>query len=135
MNEILIYDAIGEDYFGNGVTAKSIHDQLSGMEGDVVVRLNSPGGDVFQGTAIYNILEQYKGGKVTMVVDGLAASAASVIAMAGHLTMADNSMLMIHNPWTVAAGDAEELRSNAELRREFPLAPMISRSQFSPRNN
>jgi ATP-dependent protease ClpP protease subunit len=79
------------------------------------VRINSPGGDVFDGFAIYNLLNQHEG-KVTVYVDGLAASAASVIAMAGdEIVMADNALMMIHDPWTMSVGNAAEMRETASL--------------------
>ena len=115
MNEILIYSDIGEDYFGDGVSAKSIKSQLENMSGELSVRVNSPGGDVFDGFAIYNLLNQYEG-EVTIHVDGLAASAASVIAMAGdNIVMAENALMMIHDPWTLSVGNAAEMRDTADL--------------------
>jgi ATP-dependent Clp protease protease subunit len=114
MNEILIYDDIGESWFSDGVTGKKIKEQLDEINGDVIVRINSGGGDVFEGIGIYNILKEHKG-NVTIKIDGWAASAASIIAMAGDtVSMAFNSQMMIHNPWTFAAGDASELTKVAE---------------------
>lgn len=78
------------------------------------LHINSPGGDVFEGVAIYNMLKQNKA-DIHVYIDGLAASIASVIAMAGDtITMPENSMLMIHNPWTIAQGNAKELRKIAD---------------------
>ena len=78
------------------------------------LHLNSPGGSVFEGTAIYNMLKQ-NNAKVNVYVDGLAASIASVIAMSGDtIFMPSNSMLMIHNAWTIAMGNADELRKQAD---------------------
>lgn len=115
MNEILIYSDIGEDIWGEGVTAKSVKAQLDKVEGDFSVRINSGGGDVFDGVAIYNLIKGHAG-KTTVYVDGLAASAASIIAMAGdEIIMAENSMLMIHDPWTVTVGSASEMRETADL--------------------
>lgn len=115
MNEILIYDDIGEGFFGGGVTALSVKSQLDKLSGDIKVRINSPGGDVFDGFAIHNLLKDYDG-QVDVVVDGLAASAASVIAMAGDtITMADNALMMIHDPWTIALGSSEDMSKTAEL--------------------
>lgn len=117
MPEILIYDAIGQDWFGEGVTAKSIKRQLDeySAETDITVRINSPGGDVFDGFAIFNLLRQHKA-TINVVIDGLAASAASVIAMAGDtVEMAENALLMIHNPYTFAVGDASEMLKTAEM--------------------
>jgi ATP-dependent Clp endopeptidase proteolytic subunit ClpP len=111
--EISIYDEIG----AWGVSAKSFMDELKsvGDVSDITLRLNSPGGSVFDGMAIYNQLKSHKA-QITVYIDGLAASMASVIAMAGDLVvMPENAMLMIHNPWTMTAGDAAELRKNADL--------------------
>ncbi|HCM4050930.1 TPA: ATP-dependent Clp protease proteolytic subunit, partial [Salmonella enterica subsp. enterica serovar Anatum] len=82
-NSISVFDVIGQDYWGEGVTAKRIASALRAMNGaDVTVNINSPGGDMFEGLAIYNLLREYEG-RVTVKVLGIAASAASVIAMAG----------------------------------------------------
>lgn len=109
MHDILIYDVIGASMMDEGITPKFITEQLSEADGaDVRVRINSPGGNVFDGIAILNILNGYEG-KLTTQVDGLAASAASVIALAGSETvMADGAMMMIHEPWTVTVGNAED---------------------------
>jgi ATP-dependent protease ClpP protease subunit len=115
--EILMYDQIGEDWWtGEGVTAKDVVAALVQADGaPIVVRINSPGGDVFEGYAIYNALANYKGG-VTTVVDGLAASAASWIALAGSsMSMAPLSMLMIHNSATLAMGDKHDLAATAAI--------------------
>lgn len=80
-----------------------------------MVRINSPGGDVFDGFAIYNLLKQHPA-RIKVKVDGLAASAASVVAMAGdEIEIADNALMMIHNPWTMAVGDAETMIETAAL--------------------
>lgn len=134
MKEILIYDAIGADFFGDGVTATAIAAELADTEGDILVRINSPGGDVFDGAAIYNLLRGYSKGAVDVVVDGLAASAASVIAMAGrNVTMAHNSLMMIHNPWTFAFGEASEMLKSAERLdtiKDTIIATYQSRSEL-----
>jgi ATP-dependent Clp protease protease subunit len=98
------------------VTPKLFRDELMTGSGNVTVWINSPGGDVFAAAQIYNMLMDYTG-KVTVKIDGLAASAASVIAMAGgDVYMSPVSMLMIHNPSTIAIGDSEEmLRAKALL--------------------
>jgi ATP-dependent protease ClpP protease subunit len=115
MNEILIYDIVGQDFFGAGVIAKDVKEQLDNIDGDVTVRINSPGGDVFEGLAIHNLLAEHEG-KVTVKVDGYAASIASVIAMAGdEIEMAENAMFMIHNPYTFTVGDADEMRKQADV--------------------
>ena len=101
--ELRIYDEIG--FWGT--TAKGFIDELEAAAAgaaEVVVAVNSPGGDVFDAFTIYNALRRYAG-KVTAHVDGVAASAASLIVMAGdQVVMPENTMLMIHNPWTIALG-------------------------------
>lgn len=105
-----------ETWWGDEVTPKMFKDELLAGTGDITVWINSPGGDVFAAAQIYNMLMDYTG-KVTVKIDGLAASAASVIAMAGgDVYMSPVSMLMIHNPSTIAIGDSEEmLRAKALL--------------------
>ena len=105
-----------ETWWGDEVTPKLFKDELMAGSGNVTVWINSPGGDVFAAAQIYNMLMEYTG-KVTVKIDGLAASAASVIAMAGgDVYMSPVSMLMIHNPSTIAIGDSEEmLRAKALL--------------------
>lgn len=117
-NDLLLYlyDVIGGSFFYDGITAKDIADELAkaGKIDSITVRINSPGGSVFQGVSIFNLLRT-QGVPVNVMVDGVAASAASVVAMAGDkITMADNALLMIHNAWMEAAGDANELRKVAE---------------------
>jgi len=121
-NVINIYDVIGYDYWtGEGVTAKSISEQLEGM-GDVVVNINSPGGNVFEGLAIYNILSQHPG-EVTVNVVGIAASAASVIAMAGDKRyIGKAAFFMIHNCWGGVCGNRLDLISFAEQLEKFDKA-------------
>lgn len=120
-NTISILDPIGFDpWTGEGVTAKRISGILRGMAGeDVIVNINSPGGDMFEGLAIYNILREYKG-RVTVKVLGLAASAASIIAMAAdELQIARSGFLMIHNAWTIAAGNRHQFREVADMMEPF----------------
>ena len=109
--EIWIYDPIGEDFWSGGVSAKQFQKELSGL-GNVTtinVRINSPGGDVFDGFAIYNQLMAHPA-DIEVDVDGVAASIASIVAMAGNtIRMAKNSMMMIHNPQGIAVGDANEM--------------------------
>lgn len=118
---ISIYDVIGYDYWtGEGVTAKRIAGALRAMgKGDVTVNLNSPGGDMFEGLAIYNLLREHEG-EVTVKVLGLAASAASVIAMAGDkVQMARAGFLMIHNAWVMAVGNRNDLIEVADTLKPF----------------
>lgn len=122
-NSISIYDSIGENWEGTGVTSKRISAALRSIgEKDVVVNINSPGGDFFEGVAIYNLLREHRG-KVTVQVMGLAASAASVIAMAGdEILMGDGSFLMIHNAWAVAIGNRHDMADAAKLLEPFDAA-------------
>lgn len=119
MNEIFIYDEIGPDWMGM-VGAKGIIDQLKEIgDSDVTVRINSPGGSVTEGQAIYNALLRHKG-KVTIAVDSLAASMGSYIAMAGaEIEIAANAMIMIHNPWSIVMGSASEMRQAADVLEKF----------------
>lgn len=123
MSEIFIYDEIGPDYYGL-VSAKQVMRDLEavGRGKPVTVRINSPGGSVVEAQAIYNAIRRHSeaGGKVTMAVDALAASAASYIAMAGdEIEMAENSMMMIHHAWSIAIGNAAEMRKAAEVLSKF----------------
>lgn len=122
--DIHIIDFIGDwidDYWGFGVTAKAFVDALSKLPAPVKtvrVHINSPGGDVFAAANIANALRDQqasKGRTVETVIDGIAASAASVVAMAGStIRIADNGMVMVHNPWTIALGNAAEMRKAAD---------------------
>jgi ATP-dependent protease ClpP protease subunit len=121
---ISIYDVIGYDYWtGDGVTAKRISAALRNMgAGPVTVNINSPGGDMFEGLAIYNLLREHKG-EVTMKVLGLAASAGSVIAMAGDkIQIARAGFLMIHNAWVYVAGNRNDMRETADFLEPFDKA-------------
>ncbi len=122
-NSISVLEPIGEDWFGGGVTAKRIAAALRAIgDKDVVVNINSPGGDFFEGLAIYNLLREHPG-KVTVKVLGMAASAASIIAMAGdEVLVAQAAFLMIHNTWVLAAGDRHALREVADWLEPFDAA-------------
>lgn len=118
---ISIYDVIGYDYWtGEGVTAKRVAGALRSMgAGPVGVNINSPGGDMFEGLAIYNLLREHDG-EVTVKVLGLAASAASVIAMAGDtVQIARAGFLMIHNAWVMAIGNRNDLIEVADTLKPF----------------
>lgn len=120
-NSISIFDVIGQDWWtGEGVTSKRIAGALRAIgEQDVVVNINSPGGDYFEGLAIYNLLREHKGA-VTVKILGIAASAASVIAMAGDtVEIARAGFLMIHNAWVTTAGDRNQLRDTADWLEPF----------------
>lgn len=104
-----LYDEIG--YWG--VTAKDFRDTLAGVTGDFTLRINSPGGDVFDGIAMFNDILAHRG-KVKVEIAGIAASIASVIAMAGDtIHIASNGFFMIHNAWTIALGDRHDLEAMA----------------------
>lgn len=109
--EILIYGAIGASWFEDSITAKQFSDELKALGEnikEIEVRINSPGGDVFEGWAIHARLKQHPA-KVTVYVDGIAASIASIIALAGDkVIMAEGSQMMIHSAWTMAAGNARD---------------------------
>ena len=116
MAELMIYTDIGPSMWADGLTAEAVKAELDAMGevDEMTVRINSVGGDVFHGAAIYNLIRNHPA-HVRVVVDGLAASAASVIAMAGdEIVVAHNALMMIHNPYTLALGDAKELRKTAE---------------------
>lgn len=122
-NSISIFDVIGADYWGDGVTASRIAGALRSLNGaDVTVNINSPGGDMFEGLAIYNLLREYEG-KVTVKVLGLAASAASIIAMAGDdVQIGRGAFLMIHNCWVYAMGNRHDLAQIAADMAPFDKA-------------
>ncbi len=107
-----------ETWFGDEVTPKMFKAELVEGEGDITVWINSPGGCVFAASQIYNMLMEYPG-NVTVKIDGVAASAASVIAMAGgDVYMSPVSMLMIHNPMTLAFGDTAEMKKAISMLSE-----------------
>jgi len=105
-----------ETWFGDEITPQQFRAELTSGAGDITVWINSPGGDVFAAAQIYTMLKEYPG-RVTVKIDGMAASAASVIAMAGdEVLMSPVSYMLIHNPATIAIGDgAEMLRTKAML--------------------
>lgn len=123
MNEILMYGPIGEDFWEpeNSITAKGVMAQLAVMTGDVTVRISSGGGDVYAGIDIMNALKNYDGGEVTVIVESLAASAASFVAVGGadRVLMRASSELMIHRAWTWAEGNADEVaKTLKDLERQ-----------------
>jgi len=121
---VTIYDVIGEDsWTGNGFTAKRMSAALRSIGArDVTVKINSPGGDFFEGVAIYNLLREHPAA-VTVRVMGLAASAASIIAMAGdRIEMGRGAFLMIHNAWAVAIGNRHDMRAAADTLEPFDAA-------------
>lgn len=128
-----------ESWFDDDVTPKLFKDELNLGNGDITVWINSPGGDCVAAAQIYNMLKDYPG-KVTVKIDGIAASAASVIAMAGDKTyVSPVSMLMIHNPSTIAMGDHAEMQKAIEMLDEvkesiinaYVLKTGLSRARLS----
>lgn len=128
-----------ETWYGDEVTPELFRNELEAGNGDIAVWINSPGGDVFAAAQIYNMLMDYKG-NVTVKVDALAASAASVIAMAGTtVQMSPVAMMMIHNPMTIAIGDSEEMKRAGTMLDEvkesimnaYEIKTGLSRSRLS----
>src|SRR4051812_38891460 len=115
--DILIHQEIGENWFGDGLTSKRFSDDLAKL-GDVRqinVDINSPGGAVYDGISIYNLLRAH-GARINVKVTGIAASIASVIAMAGDsIEMGVGAMMMIHQPWSIAIGNADDMREFADV--------------------
>ncbi|EPJ8753862.1 MULTISPECIES: head maturation protease, ClpP-related [Pseudomonas] len=120
---ITVYGVIGEDWYGEGVTLKRIDAALRAIgERDVTVYINSPGGDMFEGIAIYHRLQEHSH-KVTTKVLGMAASAASIVFLAGSTReVASSAFLMIHNCWTWLSGNRHYLRDIADDMEEFDAA-------------
>ena len=120
---ISIYEPIGAEWDGSGVTARRIGAALRSIgPRDVTVSINSPGGDFFEGVAIYNLLREHPA-RVTVRVVGLAASAASVIAMAGDdILIGDGAFFMVHNAWAVAVGNRHDMQAAAGLLEPFDAA-------------
>ncbi|GLK78031.1 ATP-dependent Clp protease proteolytic subunit [Methylopila jiangsuensis] len=123
-NVITMFDVIGEDFWsGGGVTAKKVTAQLRAI-GDrpVEVQINSPGGDMFEGIAIFNVLREHPQ-QVTVKVMGMAASAASIIAMAGdRIEIGSASFIMIHNCWVLAIGNRHDMQETSEWLEPFDQA-------------
>ena len=107
-----------DSWFDDDITPKKFKAELTSSSDDIAVWLNSPGGDVFAASQIYTMLKEYEG-RVTVKIDGIAASAASVIAMAGdEVVMSPVAMMMIHNPATVIFGEAADLASGIKMLSE-----------------
>ncbi len=128
-----------ESWFDDDVTPQLFKDELNSGSGDITVWINSPGGDCVAAAQIYNMLANYKG-NVTVKIDGIAASAASVIAMAGtKVVVSPVSMMMIHNPMTVAMGDTSEMQKAISMLDEvkesiinaYEIKTGISRAKLS----
>ncbi len=118
-NELYIDGVIAEEsWFDDEITPRLFFEELKNKSGDITVWINSPGGDCIAASRIYTMLLEYKG-NVTIKIDGLAASAASVIAMAGtEVLMSPTSLMMIHNPLTVAIGDSKEMQKAIDMLKE-----------------
>ena len=135
-----LYGTIAEEsWFDDDITPRMFKDELNAGSGDVTVWINSPGGDCIAASQIYTMLMDYKG-NVTVKIDGIAASAASVIAMAGtKVLMAPTALMMIHNPMTGAFGDHEDLQKAIEILNEvkesiinaYEIRTNLSRAKLS----
>jgi ATP-dependent Clp endopeptidase proteolytic subunit ClpP len=115
--EIWLYDPVGSSFFGDAISAKMFQRELTalGKVDSISLHINSPGGDVFDGLAIYNMLKTHPA-QVVVDIDGLAASIASIISMSGDtIRMAENAMMMIHDPQGFAMGNATEMQRTAAL--------------------
>lgn len=123
-NVITMFDVIGEDFWsGGGITAKSVASQLRAIgPRPIEVQINSPGGDMFEGIAIFNVLREHPQ-PVTVKIMGMAASAASIIAMAGdNIEIGASSFIMIHNCWIIAVGNRHDMAETAEWLEPFDQA-------------
>ena len=135
-----LYGTIAEEsWFDDDITPRMFKDELNAGSGDVTVWINSPGGDCIAASQIYTMLMDYKG-NVTVKIDGIAASAASVIAMAGtKVLMAPTALMMIHNPMTGAFGDHEDMQKAIEMLNEvkesiinaYEIRTNLSRARLS----
>jgi ATP-dependent protease ClpP protease subunit len=113
--EIYIYDQIGQDWLGEGISAKQFVTDLKGIKSSQInLRINSPGGEVFDGIAISNALIRHPA-KISVDIDGIAGSIATVIALAGDtIRMAENGQFFIHNPWGGVIGTAQDMLKMAD---------------------
>lgn len=125
--EVFIYGDIGESWYGETVTAQSFVKEVNALDVDQLdVRINSIGGSVPDGLAIFNALRRHKA-DITVTIDGLAASTASLIAMSGDtVSIAENAMLMIHAPWSVIGGNAKEMRERADMLDKWAESMAVS---------
>lgn len=124
--EILLYDEIG--FWG--ITADAFRRELAGIDAATIhLRINSPGGDVFDGIAMYNALIEHPA-RVIVHIDAWAASMASMVAMAGNeIRIAETGFLMIHDPWTIVAGNARDFRSAADVLDKLSGSLLLSYQQ------
>lgn len=135
-----LYGTIAEEsWFDDDITPRMFRDELNAGSGDITVWINSPGGDCIAASQIYTMLMDYKG-NVTVKIDGIAASAASVIAMAGtKVLMAPTALMMIHNPMTAAFGDHEDMQKAIDMLNEvkesiinaYEIRTNLSRAKIS----
>ena len=135
-----LYGTIAEEsWFDDEITPAMFREELFAGDGDIVIWINSPGGDCIAASQIYSMLMDYKG-NVTVKIDGVAASAASVIAMAGtQVLMAPTALMMIHNPMTVAFGDHTDMQKAIEMLDEvkesiinaYEIKTNLSRAKLS----
>lgn len=142
LNERVLYldGVIAEDsWFDDDVTPRAFKAELEAGQGDISIWLNSPGGDCVAASQIYAMLMDYPG-HVTVKIDGIAASAASVIAMAGtKVLMAPTALMMVHNPLTIAIGDSEEMKKAIDMLSEvkesiinaYEIKTSLSRARLS----
>ena len=133
---IWVYEEIGENFWGEGFTAKQFVKDLAALDVDAIdLHINSPGGNVFDGQAIFNALRSHPA-TVTTYIDGLAASIASVVALAGdRVVMASNALFMYHDPFGMVMGDAAEMRQFADVLDKIgdTIADIyVARSTHSP---
>lgn len=128
-----------ESWYGDEVTPAAFREELFSADGPIIISVNSPGGDTIAASQIYTMLREYPD-DVTVKITGIAASAASVIAMAGtKVCMSPTAMMMIHNPFTIAMGDSEEMRRAGQLLDEvkesiinaYELKTGLSRARIS----
>ena len=128
-----------ETWWGDEVTPQMFRAELNAAEGDIDLWINSPGGDCYAAAQIYNMLKEYPG-EVTVKIDGIAASAASVVAMAGStVEISPLGMLMIHNPMTISIGDTHEMERTitflAEIKESiinaYEIKTKLSRAKIS----
>lgn len=134
--EIFVYDVIGNDWYGEGITGRSISDALDQLNGArATVRINSPGGVADEGIAIYNALKRYSGG-VDTYNDALAASAASIVFLAGEQRiMSRGSRLMIHRALTVDIGNAPQFRKTADRLEQYDKSLAEIYSAYLPESS
>ena len=130
--EVFIYGDIGESWWGESVIAADFVKEIAVLDADeMAVRINSYGGSVTDGLAIYNALRRHKA-RVTVSIDGAAYSIASLIAMAGDtVEMAENALMMIHAPWSGMRGNAKDLREEADVLDKHAQAMATSYSSKS----